>query len=131
MKALRRSVVLALAVVSAAGCDAHAPPKRADQERPSASANASAIVNGAPSASATAEKNKQQLDAGAFGYLSAATPGTVAGMSLALSKWGTKPLADLVAPAIKLAKGHKLGGHQAGVLAWSWEKIKKDPEARR
>ncbi|MEO7328182.1 MAG: gamma-glutamyltransferase, partial [Minicystis sp.] len=82
-------------------------------------------------ASATAARNKAMLDAGAIGYASAGVPGTVAGMSLALEKFGTRPLAELIAPAIALAKkGHKLGARQALVLGWNWDKIKKDPAAR-
>jgi gamma-glutamyltranspeptidase/glutathione hydrolase len=82
-------------------------------------------------ASATAAKNKAMLDAGAIGYASAGVPGTVAGMSLALAKFGTRPLAELIAPAIALAKkGHKLGARQALVLGWNWDKLKRDPAAR-
>jgi len=82
-------------------------------------------------AAATAEKNKAMLDAGAIGYPSAGVPGTVAGMSLALEKFGTRPLAELIAPAINLAgKGHRLGPRQGLVLSWYWDKLKKDPAAR-
>jgi gamma-glutamyltranspeptidase / glutathione hydrolase len=82
-------------------------------------------------AAATPEKNKAMLDGGAFGYASAATPGTVAGLYLAHEKFGARPWAELVAPAINLAKkGHKLGPRQGQVLAWNWEKLKKDPVAR-
>jgi gamma-glutamyltranspeptidase / glutathione hydrolase len=84
----------------------------------------------APSA-ATPAKNKAMLDAGAFGYASAAVPGTVAGLHLAHAKFGAHPWAELIAPAIALAKkGHKLGPRQGQVLAWSWEKLKKDPVSR-
>jgi len=82
-------------------------------------------------AAATPEKNKAMLDAGAFGYASAAVPGTVAGLHLAHEKFGARPWAELVAPAISLAKkGHKLGPRQGQVLAWNWDKLKKDPVAR-
>ncbi len=82
-------------------------------------------------ASATVEKNRAQLDAGAVGWLSAAVPGTVAGLALAHEKFGSKPWAELVAPAIALAKkGHRLGARQATVLGWNWEKLKRDPTAR-
>jgi gamma-glutamyltranspeptidase/glutathione hydrolase len=82
-------------------------------------------------AAATPEKNKAMLDAGALGYPSAGVPGTVAGMTLALEKLGSRPLAELVAPAIALArKGHPLGARQAQVLTWFWEKLRKDPAAR-
>lgn len=82
-------------------------------------------------AAATTAKNKAQLDAGGVGYASAAVPGTVAGLILARDRFGTKPLADLIAPALALAKkGHKLGHRQAQVLSWSWGKLKRDPAAR-
>jgi gamma-glutamyltranspeptidase/glutathione hydrolase len=82
-------------------------------------------------AAATAEKNKAMLDTGGIGYASAGVPGTVAGMTLALEKYGTRPLAELLAPAIDLAKkGHKLGERQGLVLGWSWAKLGKDPAAR-
>jgi gamma-glutamyltranspeptidase/glutathione hydrolase len=82
-------------------------------------------------AAATPEKNRAMLDAGGIGYTSAGVPGTVAGMALALERFGTRPLAELVAPAIALAKkGHKLGARQALVLSWSWDKLKRDPAAR-
>jgi gamma-glutamyltranspeptidase/glutathione hydrolase len=82
-------------------------------------------------AAATPEKNKAMLDHGGLGYASAGVPGTVAGMTLALERFGTRPLAELLAPAIALAKkGHPLGARQALVLSWSWDKLKKDPAAR-
>jgi gamma-glutamyltranspeptidase/glutathione hydrolase len=65
-----------------------------------------------------------------MGYASAPVPGTVAGLALALERFGTRPLAELVAPAIALAKrGHKLGARQALVLRWSWERLKRDAAA--
>ncbi len=78
----------------------------------------------------TTEKVLKEIADGAEGYASTAVPGTVAGMSFALEKFGTKPLADLVAPAIELAKDHKLGARQATSLGWNWKKLKKDPVAR-
>jgi gamma-glutamyltranspeptidase/glutathione hydrolase len=82
-------------------------------------------------AAATPEKNKAMLDAGGVGWASAGVPGTVAGLALARDRFGSRPLAELVAPAITLAKkGHKLGARQALVLGWQWEKLKKDPTAR-
>lgn len=82
-------------------------------------------------AAATLEKNKAMLDAGAIGYASAAVPGTVAGMSLALDTFGSRPLAELVAPAISLArKGHRLGAFQGLALSWAWGKLKRDPASR-
>jgi gamma-glutamyltranspeptidase/glutathione hydrolase len=82
-------------------------------------------------AAATDEKNRAQLDAGAVGWASAAVPGTVAGLELAHARFGKLPWAELVAPAIALAKkGHKLGARQAAVLSWNWSKLVHDPAAR-
>lgn len=54
-------------------------------------------------------------DANAIGYRSAAIPGLVRGLALALERFGTLPLSDLLAPAIRLA-GEGFGvGLQAGL----------------
>lgn len=86
----------------------------------------------APKAGATTEKVVAMLDHdGGIGIRSTGVPGTVRGLALALEKFGTKPLAELLAPAIELAKkGHALGNRQAQTLAWSWPKLSKDPAAR-
>ena len=81
-------------------------------------------------ASATTEGILAMIKDGAGGYRSPAVPGTVAGLDYVRDHYGTKPLADLVAPAIALAKGHKLGHRQAQVLSWAWPKLKADPGAR-
>jgi gamma-glutamyltranspeptidase/glutathione hydrolase len=81
-------------------------------------------------AGVTTEKVLKEIADGAEGYPSPAVPGTVAGMSFVLEKFGTKPLAELIAPSIELAKSHKLGPRQALSLSWNWGKLKKDPIAR-
>ncbi|HVY49775.1 MAG TPA: gamma-glutamyltransferase, partial [Minicystis sp.] len=82
-------------------------------------------------AAATVEKNRAQLDAGAVGWLSAAVPGTVAGLALAHERYGSLPWAELVQPAIDLAKkGHRLGARQAASLGYNWPKLQKDATAR-
>lgn len=81
-------------------------------------------------AGVTTEMVLKEIADGAEGYPSTAVPGTVAGMSFALEKFGSRPLAELVAPAIELAKSHKLGARQALALSWNWTKLKKDPAAK-
>src|SRR5437867_11928851 len=44
-------------------------------------------------------------EASVIGYRSVAVPGTVAGLELALKTYGTMKLADVMAPAIRLAEG--------------------------
>jgi gamma-glutamyltranspeptidase/glutathione hydrolase len=56
-------------------------------------------------------------DASRVGPLSVATPGLVAGLSLALQRWGTKSLAEVAAPAIELAReGFPIGLRHARIL---------------
>ena len=43
-------------------------------------------------------------NASTLGYLAAGVPGTVKGMSAMLDKYGTKPLGELMQPAIDLAE---------------------------
>jgi len=83
-------------------------------------------------ARATGEKMMAMIDAGAIGYASTAVPGTVAGLLTARERFGSKPLAELMAPAIRLAeKGHRLTPRAALSLAWQWKKIKAHPETRK
>ena len=85
----------------------------------------------APALGATTDKVMAMLDHdGGIGIRSTGVPGTVAGLSLALEKFGTMKLADLIAPAKTLAeKGYKLGSRQALTLAWNWKTLKHDPAA--
>jgi gamma-glutamyltranspeptidase/glutathione hydrolase len=52
------------------------------------------------------------------GALAVATPGLVQGLALALDRWGTLPLATVIAPAIKLAKdGFEIGPYHARMVS--------------
>lgn len=56
-------------------------------------------------------------DLSVVGYLAAGVPGTVKGMSAMLDKYGTKKLADLIAPSIELAeKGFAITERQAQTM---------------
>lgn len=82
-------------------------------------------------AAATTAKVLAEIKAGAIGYASVAVPGTVAGLNLARDKFGKKPLAEDIAPAIKLAKsGYKVTARTGQGLKGHWEKIKLDPGAK-
>jgi gamma-glutamyltranspeptidase/glutathione hydrolase len=84
----------------------------------------------APAASTT-KKVLDEIAAGAIGWPSTAVPGTVAGLAWARENLGTRPLAELVAPAAKLARGHALSPRAAQSLSAQWDKLKKDPHARK
>ncbi|MBM4218838.1 MAG: gamma-glutamyltransferase [Gammaproteobacteria bacterium] len=64
------------------------------------------------------------------GYPSAAIPGTVAGLELARTGYGTRPRAELVGPAIKLAaQGFVLDAGDAEFLAEGAADFRKDAPA--
>jgi gamma-glutamyltranspeptidase/glutathione hydrolase len=70
--------------------------------------------------------------ANAYGPLSVAVPGMVSGMGLALDRFGTKPLADTLAPAIRFAEhGFPVDWYRGMLIASQQEVIRRDPETER
>jgi gamma-glutamyltranspeptidase / glutathione hydrolase len=66
------------------------------------------------------------------GPLSIAVPGAVGGAALALKKYGTKPLADVLAPAIEIAEqGFPITETLAGQLASGKEKLEQWPSTTK
>ncbi len=66
------------------------------------------------------------------GYLASGIPGTVAGLSLALKKFGTLSLRDVLKPAIELAeKGFPLNNYLKSSIDSHWELLSKFPETKR
>ena len=64
------------------------------------------------------------------GYLAVGVPGSVAGFEMAREKFGSKSRADLMAPAIKLAKeGFVLNQGDADMLARNAKRLAKDKAA--
>lgn len=62
-----------------------------------------------------------------YGHLSVGVPGTVAGMEMSLAKYGTMKRADLISPAIQLAKdGFVLQQGDVDFLALGTSDFKKD-----
>jgi gamma-glutamyltranspeptidase/glutathione hydrolase len=71
-------------------------------------------------------------DANARGALSVAVPGSVAGLALALERWGSWELRDVVAPAARLARrGVPVDWYLAIVTATYAEELAGAPEAAR
>ncbi|WNW09866.1 gamma-glutamyltransferase [Pseudomonas sp. DTU_2021_1001937_2_SI_NGA_ILE_001] len=66
-------------------------------------------------------------DLSSRGHLAVAVPGTVSGMEYALSKYGSKPRAEMIAPAVKLAEeGFVLEQGDVDLLWTATEEFKKD-----
>jgi gamma-glutamyltranspeptidase/glutathione hydrolase len=71
-------------------------------------------------------------DANVYGYRSVAVPGSVAGLSMALERYGTMTLKDVVAPAVKLARdGFIADWYQALNTAKYLEELSAFPETSR
>ena len=63
-----------------------------------------------------------------FSHASAGVPGTVAGLALALEMYGTRPLAALLAPAIRLAdEGYAIDRGQAAALNARAKRLRQWP----
>lgn len=66
-------------------------------------------------------------DLSAKGHLAVGVPGTVSGMEMALSKYGTKKRAEVIAPAIKLAEnGFALEQGDVDLLGTATDEFKAD-----
>ena len=71
-------------------------------------------------------------DANVYGHRSVAVPGSVAGLALALERFGTMTLADVIAPAVRLARdGFIADWYQALNTAKYLEEISAFPETAR
>ena len=85
----------------------------------------------APAALTRAGFDRMQLG-GAKGGAAVGIPGSVAGLLLALERFGKLPRQDVLAPAVALAqKGMLLGRRQAELLAASYDAVKKDPTLQK
>ncbi|MBX6341790.1 MAG: gamma-glutamyltransferase family protein [Thermomicrobiaceae bacterium] len=70
-------------------------------------------------------------DLNIHGPLSAAVPGTVAGLALAAERYGTMPLADLIQPAIRLAReGFPVSWHTSYEIAQDLALLNRYPSTR-
>lgn len=71
-------------------------------------------------------------EANAYGPLSVAVPGMVAGMALALTRFGTKELGEVIAPAIAFAEqGFPVDWYRGMLLASQESVIRRDAETAR
>ena len=78
----------------------------------------------------TRERFDAMQKAGGMGPVSVGVPGSVAGLELVHDRFGRLPRAEVIAPAIRLARGHALGSHQADLLAGSFSALSLDRAAQ-
>ena len=78
----------------------------------------------------TRERFDAMERAGGMGPVSVGVPGSVAGLEMAHDRFGRLQRAEVLAPAIELARGHTLGAHQAALLAGSFAALSLDASAR-
>ena len=64
------------------------------------------------------------------GHLAAGVPGSVAGMYEAWKRHGSLPWATLLAPAIKLARGHRVDAERSSDIAADAERLARFPASR-
>ncbi len=78
------------------------------------------------------EKGNVKGDANTYGWLAAGVPGVPAGLQLALDKFGTKPFAELIKPAIRVARdGFPIDRTFATALKAAKERLSHDPGSAR
>jgi gamma-glutamyltranspeptidase/glutathione hydrolase len=92
------------------------------------------FVNGSGAApmAATVDFYKSKGGLPSDGPLSVSVPGAVGAVELAAKTYGTRPLADVFAPAIELAeRGFPISGNLAGSLRQNRDKLAKVPSTRK
>ena len=78
------------------------------------------------------EKGNVKGETNTFGWLAVGVPGVLAGLQLALDKFGTKRFADLVKPAICFAReGFPINRTFATALKEARERLSRDPGSAR
>ncbi|MEM6708430.1 MAG: gamma-glutamyltransferase [Pseudomonadota bacterium] len=66
-----------------------------------------------------------------YGPLAAVTPGTPGGLLVMLAEYGTKSLADVLAPAIRLAEGYPIEAQTANSIERQKDEIAKWPSSAK
>jgi gamma-glutamyltranspeptidase / glutathione hydrolase len=90
--------------------------------------NSAAPAAAKPDMFAADEKGGVKGQVNSFGWLATGVPGTLAGLQLALDKYGTRKFADVVRPAIQYARdGFATSKNLANAIKGSKDRLGKDP----
>ncbi|WP_020474049.1 gamma-glutamyltransferase family protein [Zavarzinella formosa] len=96
--------VVAIPLTGIGGYGGHIIISRPDGKVSAIDFNTVAPANVTPDIYKADEKGNVKDDVNAFGWKAVGVPGVLAGLQLALDKFGSKPLAELLKPAIRFAK---------------------------
>jgi gamma-glutamyltranspeptidase/glutathione hydrolase len=89
-------------------------------------------IDGGTAVSASYPPGTVAADEAAYGYRTIAVPGTVAALTVALQRYGSKPLAELLEPAIALARnGFVLPAAEAQRIANAADELREFEGSRR
>jgi gamma-glutamyltranspeptidase/glutathione hydrolase len=124
--------VVAVPSTGIGGYGGHLVIARPDGKSLSIDFNSAAPGSARPDMFSVDDKGVAKARANVHGWLAAGVPGVLAGLQLALDRFGTKKFGELVKPAIRLAReGFTVRANLANAIASAQERLLRDPECTR
>jgi gamma-glutamyltranspeptidase/glutathione hydrolase len=124
--------VVAVHLCGIGGYGGHMVIARANGETTAIDFNSAAPAAARPDMFPLDEKGNVKGQVNMYGWLAAGVPGTMAGLQLAQDRYGTKPFARLVQPAIRYAReGFPVTAGFAGATKSALKRLRADPGSAR